>query len=169
MEIKDKVAVVTGGASGIGRAVGAELARRGVRRVGLVDISEQVGEAAEAVNRGAGRDVAVPFRGDVTVEAFRTHVFAELCGEAGTVSICVPAAGITRDALAVKVDKETGKAAIYPIERFRQVMEVNLIAPIYWAMQTVACIAEDRARRGLKRWTPGERVQGTIIFIGSVS
>src|SRR5690606_5891168 len=85
MEIKDKVAVVTGGASGIGRAVGAELARRGVRRVALVDVSEQVETAAEEVNRGAGRDVAVPYRGDVTLEAFRTHVFSELCRETGTV------------------------------------------------------------------------------------
>src|SRR5262245_8582627 len=169
MEIKDKVAVVTGGASGIGRAVALELARRGAQRIGLVDLSDQVQPAADLVNKEAGRDVAVAFRGDVTLEAFRTHVFNELCGENGIVNICVPAAGVTRDALAVKVDKETKKAVVYPIERFRQVIEINLIAPTYWAMEMVARIAEDRARRGLKRWNPEERVQGTIIFIGSVS
>jgi NAD(P)-dependent dehydrogenase (short-subunit alcohol dehydrogenase family) len=33
----------------------------------------------------------------------------------------------------------------------------------------VARIAEDRWRRGLKRWEPEEAVQGTVVFIGSVS
>jgi 3-oxoacyl-[acyl-carrier protein] reductase len=87
----------------------------------------------------------------------------------GLVNICVPAAGITRDALAVKVDKETGKATIYDIDTFRLVTEINLIAPIYWALEMVAWIAEDRAVRGLRKWQPDERVQGTVIFIGSVS
>jgi NAD(P)-dependent dehydrogenase (short-subunit alcohol dehydrogenase family) len=81
----------------------------------------------------------------------------------------VPAAGITRDAIAVKVDKETNRASVYPVATFREVTEVNLIAPIYWAMEMVARIAEDRAKRGLKRWDPEERVQGAVVFIGSVS
>src|SRR5262245_63783454 len=68
MEIKDKVAVVTGGASGIGRAVALELARRGAQRIGLVDLSDQVQPAADLVNKEAGRDVAVAFRGDVRSE-----------------------------------------------------------------------------------------------------
>jgi NAD(P)-dependent dehydrogenase (short-subunit alcohol dehydrogenase family) len=33
----------------------------------------------------------------------------------------------------------------------------------------VGRIAEERARKGLKRWDPAEGVQGTIVFIGSVS
>ena len=48
-------------------------------------------------------------------------------------------------------------------------MEVNLIAPIYWALETVAQMAEDRFARGLKKWSPEEGTQGAIIFIGSVS
>jgi NAD(P)-dependent dehydrogenase (short-subunit alcohol dehydrogenase family) len=49
------------------------------------------------------------------------------------------------------------------------VTEVNLIAPVYWALEMVARIAEDRRRRGLGRWEPAEEVQGTVVFIGSVS
>ena len=50
--------------------------------------------------------------------------------------------------LAVKIDKETHQPTIYPIETFRQVVEVNLIAPVYWALEMVARVAEDRVSRG---------------------
>jgi NAD(P)-dependent dehydrogenase (short-subunit alcohol dehydrogenase family) len=85
------------------------------------------------------------------------------------VNICVPAAGVTRDALAVRFDKQANRIAVYPLETFRQVVEVNLIAPIYWALEMVAGVAEERRRRGLKRWEPGEALQGAVVFIGSVS
>src|SRR6185437_12249048 len=87
----------------------------------------------------------------------------------GVPSICVPAAGILRDQLAVKMDKQAGKAVVYPIEMFREITDVNLTAPTYWALETIARIAEDRYRRGQTKWDPDEGVQGTIIFIGSVS
>jgi 3-oxoacyl-[acyl-carrier protein] reductase len=41
--------------------------------------------------------------------------------------------------------------------------------PIYWALEMVARIAEDRAGRGLGRWDPKEAAQGKVVFIGSVS
>jgi NAD(P)-dependent dehydrogenase (short-subunit alcohol dehydrogenase family) len=97
------------------------------------------------------------------------RVFDQLLARYGIVNICVPAAGITRDALAVKIDKETNKAVIYPVRSFREVTEVNLIAPVYWALTLVARIAEDRRQRGLGRWEPGEELLGAIVFIGSVS
>ena len=169
MEINNRIAVVTGAASGIGRAVCEALARAGVRTLGMVDVNDEVRDAAQAINRNHGRGLAVPFRGDTTDAAFRRSVYDGLCGGGEAVGICVPCAGITRDALAVKVDKATGKAAMYPEEKFREVVEVNLIAPVYWAMEMVARIAEWRAAEGLKRWQSDERVQGTVIFIGSVS
>jgi len=58
---------------------------------------------------------------------------------------------------------------VYPVEKFRLVTEVNLIAPVYWALEMVAGIAEDRRQNGKKKWQPEEGIQGTIIFIGSVS
>jgi NAD(P)-dependent dehydrogenase (short-subunit alcohol dehydrogenase family) len=81
----------------------------------------------------------------------------------------VPAAGITRDELAVRVDKGTGKARIYPLEQFKLVVDVNLIAPVYWALEMLGRIAEDRAAKGLKKWLPEEGVQGSVVFIGSIS
>jgi len=169
LEITDKVAVVTGGASGIGEAVGTELARRGARHVALVDLSDRVETIAAGINEETGRETASAYIGDAVEQGFRRRVFDELAERHEVVNICIPAAGITRDALAVKVNKSTGEAEVYPEELFRLVTDVDLIAPIYWALEMIARMATYRFKKGLKRWTPSEGVQGAIIFIGSVS
>jgi NAD(P)-dependent dehydrogenase (short-subunit alcohol dehydrogenase family) len=170
MLIKSKTAVITGAGSGIGQAAAIELAKGGASGLALVDRSSAVTEVVQQVNSLMGRRIAYPFIGDVTDSEFRRTVFEEIQGNCGVVRICVPAAGITRDALAVKLDKTSGNAALYPQETFRMVTEVNLIAPVYWALEMVGRIVEDRQRRGLGRWDPkSEKLQGTIIFIGSVS
>jgi 3-oxoacyl-[acyl-carrier protein] reductase len=144
MDIKGKVAVITGAASGIGRAAAAELYKQGVSGLALVDVSEAVVEVANSLNAEHGGKVARAFRGDTTDATFRHEVFETMRHQFGPINICVPAAGITRDALAVKMNKEKGKANLYPIEHFRLVMEVNLVAPVYWALEMVAQLAEDR-------------------------
>ena len=169
MRIKNRVAIITGAASGIGRAVCEKLASQEVKAIGMVDLSSDIDSMADKVNQLANRTVAFPFQGNTTDPEFRKHVYDEVSGKHGIVSICVPCAGITRDALAVKIDKSTGKSIIYPEDKFRMVIEVNLMAPIYWAMELVARIAEQRAIQGLKKWRPEEHVRGTVIFIGSVS
>lgn len=58
----DKVAIVTGGASGIGRALGQELAQRGARVV-LADINGQSAQAAADAMTSAGGRAQVAARG----------------------------------------------------------------------------------------------------------
>ena len=169
MNIKNKIGVITGAAGGIGRAVAMELADRGAGALALVDSSESVHEVCKSINEKAGQPVASGYVGDVTDEALRTRVYQDLNRRHGMVNICIPAAGITRDGLAVKIDKETNRVAVYPLKMFRQVTEVNLIAPVYWALEMVASVAEHRRSQGLKRWEPTEGPQGAVIFIGSVS
>ncbi len=169
MNIKGSTAVITGAAGGIGRALAFELAKRKAGSIALVDQSEAVQQVAKAVNELAGSTIAFAYSGDATDAKFRKRVYRDMAEERGLVNICVPAAGITRDSLAVKVDKLTKQVTIYPVETFRQVLEVNLVAPVYWAMEMVAGIAGYRAQQGLKRWEPIEPLQGAVIFIGSVS
>jgi len=170
MRIEGKVAVVTGAASGIGRAVCGELALRKAGYIAMVDLDEAVAQqAAQVAEENPGTTVEA-FTGDVTSDAFRTEVYDTVCAAHGAVNICVPAAGIVRDALAVKLDRNTGKSRIYPIDTFRMVTEINYIAPIYWAIEMVARMAEYRFGKGLKRWTPEEpELAGAIVFIGSVA
>ncbi len=170
MRITGKTAVITGAASGIGESVAVELVRRGVEAVALVDRTEAVCSLAQSIDLFTGRRVqSLAYVGDVSDDEFRRHVYDDITARGGLPRICVPAAGVTRDSLAARVDKESGKATLYPIEDFRRVLEVNLIAPVYWALEMVGRIAEDRFAKGLGAWQAEEDVQGTVIFIGSVS
>jgi NAD(P)-dependent dehydrogenase (short-subunit alcohol dehydrogenase family) len=169
MDVKDRIALVTGGGSGIGQAVSLELAQRGAKTVVIVDRRDEVFRLADDINSQLGRQVAEAKVGDATNATFRTQVYDQVTSRHGVVTICVPAAGITRDALAVSMDKTSGRANPYSITAFREVNEVNLIAPVYWAIEMVVRIAEDRWKRGLKQWQPEEEVQGAVVFIGSVS
>src|SRR5918912_1161444 len=119
MDIHNQVAVITGAAGGIGRALAVELGKRGARTLALVDHTECVATTSREVNEAVGRTVAIPFAGDVTNPEFRQRVFDKVVAEHGLVTVCVPAAGITRDDLTVRLDKTTGQARIYPVETFR--------------------------------------------------
>ena len=171
MELKGKVAIITGGASGIGSATCLKLAEEQVKAIGVVDQMDDVEDICREADHQAGRELFIPFRGDVVDSSFREHVFAEMESRFGAVSLCVPAAGITRDRLCVKVYQNNGwvTPSIYSETDFRRVADVDLLAPIYWAMRTVGSVAVDRAKRGLKEWSPEESVQGAIILIGSIS
>jgi NAD(P)-dependent dehydrogenase (short-subunit alcohol dehydrogenase family) len=157
MDISSKVAVVTGAGSGIGKALVSKLVLAGVRAVACVDLDEEVKNVANGI-------IAIPFVGDVCNQAFRQHVFDAMTKRYAVPSICVPAAGITKDGLAVKLDKESGKAQLYSVDAFRTVLEVNLTAPTYWIMEMVGRLAEKHGR-----WEAGQELRGTGVMIGSVS
>jgi len=171
MNLEGRAAIITGGASGIGSATARKLAEEQVRAIGIVDQDPNVEACCASANRELGREVLIPFHGDVVDSSFRERVFNEMETHFGPVTLCVPAAGITRDRLAVKVHKNNGSATpnIYSETDFRRVMDVDLIAPIYWAMRMVGSVAVDRARRGLGEWQPEETMQGAIVLIGSIS
>ena len=101
MELKDKVALVTGGAQGIGRTISEELARAGAHVV-LGDVNLEGAQAtAEAINNSGGSASAVKI--DVSNATEVRDVFDFIMKEKKPVDIVVNNAGITRDGLMVRM------------------------------------------------------------------
>src|SRR5438552_4190343 len=65
MQLSNKCAIITGAASGIGRAAAILFAKEGAK-VSIVDIDERNGSCGEAEIRRAGRDAQF-IRGDVSI------------------------------------------------------------------------------------------------------
>lgn len=85
----EQVAVITGGADGLGRAIAGRLNELGVR-VALFDIDEAKLEKAKGELSNA-----LTYRVDVTDEAAVNAAVADIIGQAGRVDILVNCAGIT--------------------------------------------------------------------------
>jgi NAD(P)-dependent dehydrogenase (short-subunit alcohol dehydrogenase family) len=92
--LKDHIAVVTGAASGIGRAIAAGYAREGAQVV-LLDINEQAAAEAAKDIRDAGNK-ADSFRLDVTKREDCLALAKEIAAKVGRVSILCNNAGINR-------------------------------------------------------------------------
>lgn len=169
MNIKDQFAIVTGAASGIGQEIARELVRREIRGLGLVDLNKEALNKLETeFNNGQTMAIALP--GNTCDPDFREGCFVVMEDVFHKpVNILVPAAGITRDALALNKNQETGEYEIYSQSTFEEVLSINLLAPIYWGLEMSKHIANKRLADGLKKWSPEEEIQGNIVLIGSVS
>jgi len=107
----ERVALVTGGSRGIGRAVALELARRGhpvaVNYASRADAAEAVVNEVEA---GGGKAVAI--RADVADADAVTAMFAAVESSLGPVSVLVNNAGINRDNLLLRMGPDDFDAVI---------------------------------------------------------
>ena len=120
MEIKDAVAVVTGGASGLGLATTKALLDEGAKVV-ILDLPTSKGEdVAKDLNAEFGSDRAAFAAADVTDEEAVTKAF-DLAETLGPVRIVVNCAG-TGDAIRV-----LGKAGVYPLNKFARIVNINLV------------------------------------------
>ena len=113
-DIDGRLAVVTGGAQGIGRSIAAALAEAGAKVV-IADLNPETGERAAA-------EVGAEFvRIDVTSSASVKQVVSDLVGAQGAIDIWVNNAGICRNAAGELMSDED----------WRAVMAVNLDGTFY--------------------------------------
>jgi NAD(P)-dependent dehydrogenase (short-subunit alcohol dehydrogenase family) len=143
-DLTGQVAVVTGGARGLGRSMASALARQGVH-VGLLDQLDLVHESAAALAREHGvRSTGVT--ADVTSADEVAAAFAHVGAELGRPSLLINAAGITvwEDSLDVTP------------ESWRRVIDINLTGTF------LCCQALGRACRAAGHG-------GAIVNVSSMS
>ncbi len=105
MKLTDKVAIVTGGSRGIGRAICLKLASLGanvvVNYAGSTEAAEKCVEDCRALGANA-----IAVQGDVSNAEACENLFNETVKEFGRVDILVNNAGITRDGLLMRMKEE---------------------------------------------------------------
>ena len=146
MELEGKVAVVTGGGRGLGRATVLALAERGARVVALARSLDEVEETARLIRAqyGVGRSLAI--RADVTRERDVAEAFETVRKRWGGTDILVNNAGdvgATKPVIALTLDE------------WRYSMDTHLTGAFLCAREAM----RDMARR---RW-------GRIISVSSGS
>lgn len=118
MDHSGKVAVITGGARGFGKAFGGALAREGAI-VALVDRDEAAVTATAAEIGGS----TLGFAGDVTDEARMAAIMAEMAGAHGGIDILINNAGLHSMEYSRPI-REMGLA------KTRRLFEVNVIGTV---------------------------------------
>lgn len=115
MDLKDRVAVVSGGARGIGRAIAEDLSRNGASVV-IVDSGVSIaGEPLQeklAEEIAAGIDRAAAVCGDIADEAVARQAIELAQSRFGAIDIVVNNAAIIRDAFIFKSDSAAWDAVL---------------------------------------------------------
>ncbi|MFD4196392.1 3-hydroxyacyl-CoA dehydrogenase [Amycolatopsis thermoflava] len=148
MEVGNAVALVTGGASGLGLATVRELHGKGAKVV-IVDLPSSQGEAV-AKELGDGVVFAAA---DVTDEA-QVSAALDAAEALGTLRIAVNCAGIGN------AHKTVGKQGPFPLDGFVKVINVNLVGTF-----NVIRLAAERIAKA----EPAGEERGVIVNTASVA
>lgn len=148
MEFKGQVAVITGGARGIGKTIAEALARKGVNIV-IADISSEQaqGTAAEIERLGVKATGAGL---DVSKSEEVAKVFGEIARDYGKIDILVNNAGITRDGLIMRMKEEDWDAVI----------NINLKSVFLCSKEAVKVMAKQRYGRIIN-------ISSVVAFMGN--
>ncbi|KKI20926.1 MULTISPECIES: 3-hydroxyacyl-CoA dehydrogenase [unclassified Leucobacter] len=115
MQIENGVALVTGGASGLGLATTQRLLAQGARVV-VVDLPGSAGERLVAEHEGRVRFVPADVRDEDQVRGA-----VDAAAEFGALRLVVNCAGVADAA------KVVGRSGPFPLELFRRVVDINLV------------------------------------------
>src|ERR1700753_3697584 len=121
MNVKDKIVIVTGGASGIGKAVVERFHKDGARGLIVADLN---GAGAEAVAKSVG---GIAVQADVTKEADVQKVARTAEEKFGRIDLFCSNAGISIR------DPDIDNAASTPNDGWQLAWGVNVMAHVYAA------------------------------------
>jgi 3-oxoacyl-[acyl-carrier protein] reductase len=130
----DKVAVVTGGSRGIGRAIVKALAGAGYA-VAFNYLRDEAAAAAlrEEIEQQGGQCLALQC--DISAAQSIAAFFEQIDGAFGRIDLLVNNAGVTRD----------GLLATLSLEDITQVIQTNLIGTLLCCQQVVPCMMRQRS------------------------
>ena len=125
LDIKDSVAVITGGGGGIGLEVAKYWVKNGGKVV-IADIAEDLLKQAQSEISALGGEVAI-VKCNVTHEDDCAKLADTAIEKFGRINLIAPFAGIIRDGLMVAPDRETGKVTQKMLLKdFQMVIDINL-------------------------------------------
>lgn len=152
MNIDKKVAVVTGGASGLGRAAAELLVNAGATVI-IFDMNANAGEQSVAE---LGSDACHYMQLDVSNGPDVEAAFTKILEDLGRVDICVNCAGI---GIAAKTVDREGQP--HDLNLYRKVIEVNLIGTFNVSRCAAAAMSKN---------DPDEKTErGVIINTASIA
>jgi NAD(P)-dependent dehydrogenase (short-subunit alcohol dehydrogenase family) len=131
-EMQDKIVIVTGASSGIGRATALKFASQGARVALVARSGDKLAEAAQAIADAGGRAMALA--ADVTDAAQVERVVRETVGAWGGIDVLVNAAGI----IALGTLENTSLAD------WDYMMNLNVRAPFYLMQCAMLHLAQRR-------------------------
>ncbi|MGB0843355.1 MAG: SDR family NAD(P)-dependent oxidoreductase [Alphaproteobacteria bacterium] len=150
MDVAGKVAIITGGGSGLGAATARALAAKGAK-VALLDINVEGAQAVAAETGG------IAIECDVTSATSGEAAVAEAVEKLGTPHILVNAAGIAPGGRIVNKD-----GSPIALEKFEQGIKINLIGSF-----NIMRLAAAEMAKGEPVNDDGER--GLVINTGSIA
>jgi NAD(P)-dependent dehydrogenase (short-subunit alcohol dehydrogenase family) len=155
MHLEGQVAIVTGGASGLGEAAARALADAGVK-VTIFDLNSERGEMVAAEIGGAFATA------DVADELSLEKAFSLAREKHGQERILVACAGVATGEKTASRDKATGAIVAHRLSAFARTVSINLVG-------TFACMA--RSAAGMMELDPidGDGQRGVIITTASVA
>jgi 3-oxoacyl-[acyl-carrier protein] reductase len=144
MELRDLRIIVTGGASGMGRHFSRRLAEAGAQ-VAAGDLNLEGLESLAAESQNLPGRIHVR-RLDVSDEDECQNFVAWAHEAMGGLNGLINNAGILRDGLLVKKDRQTGEIKKLRREQWQAVIDVNLTGATLMAREVVAWMAETGSR-----------------------
>ena len=152
--LEGQVAVVTGGAQGIGRAIVDALVDNGAY-VAIIDIDTQAGmETAEEVRQSGGHCLFV--EGDVSDAGQMEAAAAQIARHFGTIEILVNNAGINTKSNRVPIHE-------YTLADWHRILQIDLTGVFTTSRAVIPYILKSHSRSG------SEDATGRIVNISSIA
>lgn len=134
MRLKDRVAIITGGARGIGKKISQTFLKEGAS-VYIFDVNEEEGARTAGELQPAYAGKVNFFKVDITDEKSVEQSIEKIIEAEGRIDILVNNAGITRDNLILRMS----------LEDWKKVIDINLTGAFICSKHTVKYMVKNRS------------------------